>query len=602
MQPFIWKSCIVNVDMRARSQLKETVNREGIAMADIGEAVQKIINGDFVQGFAELTEGYAEGQNSPPVLEDLKRGFWEPNLAEMEENFKRNVSFLKRYPFFLPKSVIAPRDNRYLLFALTDELFYRFDQREQVFAPLETNSERETRYFFEDLSRPILVDNEFNSFNLRFLKDNVRRSEDFAGDNHIYLCYENEDALSLLLYYTDFAELCKDKKFVFLTEKERDLYPLDFKEKFGIDYDGIEPQKLRVEEMQRICFWYKRGYSGTLFGLNLLDHNSHIVMRYGADLFYESYIKGYPLFQTNLAEEMMKNTARIYTLQGLEALLHHPEIQWGVSDLEDFIQWLEVSSITRFTLPELFRAYFIYKFYRDSPQRNPRIVPVILWEPHVNAVDIHDPLILDFPYITVLNSIRDPIKTVGRIYQREGSIFITQTLAIGYSMNPKLRKHYYGYRLEDAKLQPVQTCRAICEVLNVPYDPNMLNDDEVREGINGEPAVRGFDTAPLNRNVDAVLSPFDQCRLQIFFDVLLRHYGYPTFDFEECPMDDNDVAFLFKFPFKFEKDYVEKGKWEKTTREQLRQALFKNMVGIWQMGKQGKLVFPKVIRPKPDGA
>lgn len=592
----------MNVDMRARSQLKETVNREGIAMADIGEAVQKIINGDFVQGFAELTEGYAEGQNSPPVLEDLKRGFWEPNLAEMEENFKKNASFLKRYPFFLPKSVIAPRDNRYLLFALTDELFYRFDQREQVFAPLETNSERETRYFFEDLSRPILVDNEFNSFNLRFLKDNVRRSEDFAGDNHIYLCYENEDALSLLLYYTDFAELCKDKKFVFLTEKERDLYPLDFKEKFGIDYDGIEPQKLRVEEMQRICFWYKRGYSGTLFGLNLLDHNSHIVMRYGADLFYESYIKGYPLFQTNLAEEMMKNTARIYTLQGFEALLHHPEIQWGVSDLEDFIQWLEVSSITRFTLPELFRAYFIYKFYRDSPQRNPRIVPVILWEPHVNAVDIHDPLILDFPYITVLNSIRDPIKTVGRIYQREGSIFITQTLAIGYSMNPKLRKHYYGYRLEDAKLQPVQTCRAICEVLNVPYDPNMLNDDEVREGINGEPAVRGFDTAPLNRNVDAVLSPFDQCRLQIFFDVLLRHYGYPTFDFEECPMDDNDVAFLFKFPFKFEKDYVEKGKWEKTTREQLRQALFKNMVGIWQMGKQGKLVFPKVIRPKPDGA
>ncbi len=588
----------MNMDMRVRSQSEETVDREGIAMADIGEAVQKIINGDFVQGFAELTEGYAEGQNSPFVLEDLKRGFWEPNLAEMEENFKRNASFLKRYPFFLPKNLIAPRDNRYLLFALTDELFYRFDQREQAFAPLETNSEQETRYFFENLSRPLLVDNEFNSFNLRFLKDNVRRSEDFAGDNHIYLCYENEDALSLLLYYTDFAELCKDSKFVFLTEKERDLYPLDFKEKFGIDYDGIEPQKLRVEEMQRICFWYKRGYSGTLFGLNLLDHNSHIVMRYGADLFYESYIKGYPLFQTNLAEEMMKNTERNYTLQGLKALLHHPEIQWGVSDLEDFIQWLEVSSITHFTLPKLFRAYFIYKFYRDSPQMNPRIVPVILWEPHVNTVDIHDPLILEFPYITVLNSIRDPIKTVGRIYQREGSIFITQTLAIGYSMNPKLQKHYYGYRLEDAKLQPVETCRAICEVLNVPYDPNMLNDDEVREGINGEPAVRGFDTAPLNRNVDAVLSPFDQCRLQIFFDVLLRHYGYPTFNFEECPMDDNDVAFLFKFPFKFEKDYVEKGKWEKTTREQFRQTLFKNMVGIWQMGKQGKLVFPKVIRPK----
>lgn len=567
-------------------------------MENLEKAMQKIIDGDFVQGFAELAESYAEGQGSTPVLEDLKRGFWEPNLAEMEESFKKNAAFLKGYPFFLPRKLVPPRDNRYLLFALTDELFYRFDQREQTFTPMEANSERETRYFFKDLSRPLLIDDEFNSFNLRFLKDNVRRSEDFADDNHIYLCYENEDALSLLLYCCDLTQLCEDRKFVFLTREDRGLYPLDFKKRFGIDYSGMKPQRLRVEEMQRICFWYKRGYSGTLFGLNLLDHNSHIVMRYGADLFYESYSKGYPLFQLNLPEQVMKDTEKVYTLQGLEALLHHPEIQWGVSDLEDFIQWLEASSITRFTLPKLFRAYFIYKFYRDSSQTNPRIVPVILWEPHVNAVDIHDPLILDFPYITVLNSIRDPIKTVGRIYQREGSIFITQTLAIGYSMNPELRKHYYGYRLEDAKLHPVETCRALCAVLNVPYDPNMLNDDEVREGINGEPAVVGFDTAPLHRNVDAVLSAFDQCRLQIFFDSLLRHFGYPAFDFDECPMDDNDVAFLFKFPFKFEKDYVEKGKWEKTTREQLRQSLFKNMVGIWQMGKQGKLIYPKVIRPE----
>lgn len=567
-------------------------------MAKLEEAMQKIIDGDFLQGFAELMEGYAGGQGSPSVLEDLKRGFWEPNLEEMEENFERNAAFLKKYPFFLPKKLVAPRDNRYVLFALTDELFYRFDQQEQAFAPMETNSERETRYFFEDLSRPLLVDNEFNSFNLRFLKDNVRRSEDFAGDNHVYLCYENEDALSLLLYYGDLVELCKDRKFVFLTEENRDLYPVDFKDKFGIDYSGMEPQKLRVAEMQRICFWYKRGYSGTLFGLNLLDHNSHIVMRYGADLFYESYVKGYPLFQTSLPGQVMKDTSKVYTVQGLKALLHHPEIQWGVSDLEDFVRWLIASEINHFTLPELFRAYFIYKFHRDKPHMNPRIVPVILWEPHINEVDIHNPLILDFPYITVLNSIRDPIRTVGRIYQREGTIFIAQTMIIGCSMHAELRKHYYGYRLEDAKLHPVETCRAICEVLNVPYDPNMLNDDEVREGINGEPDVRGFDTAPLHRNVDAVLSAFDQCRIQIFFDPLLRHFGYPAFDFDECPMDDNDVAFLFKFPFKFEKDYVEKGKWEKTTREQLRQVLFQNMVGIWKMGKQGMLVFPKVIRPQ----
>lgn len=567
-------------------------------MAAIEQAMQKIVAGDFARGFADLAEAYAEGQREPEALEDLKQGFWEPNLEEMEDTYRKNVAFLTKYPFLLSKEFVAPRGNRYLLFALTEELFYRFDQQTQLFAPMEVGSERETRYFFENLERPLLIENEYNYFNLRFLKDNVRRSEDFAGDNHIYLWYENANLFSLLLYYSDLEELCGSGKFVFLIGAERELYPLDFKSRFGIDYGGMSPQKLRIEEMQRICFWYKRGYSGTLFGLNLLDHNSHIVMRYGADLFYESYVKGYPLFQTSLPEQVMKDTSKVYTIQGLKALLHHSEIQWGVSDLEDFVRWLSASEINHFTLPELFRAYFIYKFHRDKPHMNPRIAPVILWEPHINEADIHNPLILDFPYITVLNSIRDPIRTVGRIYQREGTIFIAQTLIIGYSMHTELRKHYYGYRLEDAKLHPIETCRAICETLNVPYDPNMLNDDEVREGINGEPNVRGFDTAPLHRNVDAVLSAFDQCRLQIFFDPLLRHFGYPAFDFDECPMDDNDVAFLFTFPFKFEKDYVEKGKWEKITQEQFRQTLFRNMVGIWQMGKQGKLVFPKVIRPQ----
>ena len=217
----------------------------------------------------------------------------------------------------------------------------------------------------------------------------------------------------------------------------------------------------------------------------------------------------------------------------------------------------------RFTLPELFRAYFIYKYHRDKPHMNPRIVPVIPWEPHIGMTDIHNPLILDFPYRTVLTSMRDPIITVGRAYQRAGVIYITQTLTKGYSMHQELRKNYYGYLFEDAKLHSTETCKALCEVLDVPYDSDMLNNDEEMKGINDESAVRGFDTAPLYRNVDAVLSKFDQCRLQIFFDSILKHYGYPTFDFEECPMDDNDVAFLFKFPFKFEKDYVEKDKLKK---------------------------------------
>ena len=37
-------------------------------------------------------------------------------------------------------------------------------------------------------------------------------------------------------------------------------------------------------------------------------------------------------------------------------------------------------------------------------------------------------------------------------------------------MNKELRKDYYGYRFEDAKLYPVETCKALCETLNAPQN------------------------------------------------------------------------------------------------------------------------------------
>ena len=555
---------------------------------------------EALAAFADLYNHSQDQNERKAIFEMLVDSFYAPNMAELKANYERNLEVLKQYPYFRDKIFRKFEELSFQLFPASDEYFYCYSKEKDCFlGEYDAATRNQMRYFFENLDEPLRVENEDNFYNLNFLNDNVRASEDFAGDNHIYLLYDTPEPLERLMMTCDLEPLLRQKKFVFLVgEENRDRYPIDFQKEFGIDYNKMTPKKLRIEEMQRICFWYKRGYSGALFGLNLLNHNRYIMMRFGGDLFNESYVNGYPLFQTNLPEDVMKDTTKVYTVKSLEHLYHSPNFKWGVSDFSDFIKWLKRSSIDRFTLPELFRAYFIYKYHKDKPDVNPRIVPVILWEPHINNIEISNPLVLGFPYRTVLTSMRDPIITVGRIYQREGSIFITQYLAIGISMDKELRKDYYGYRFEDAKLHPVETCKALCENLNVPYDPDMLNNDEEMEGINGEPAVRGFDTAPLNRNVDAVLSRFDQCRLQIFYDSLLRHYGYPAFNFEECPMSDDDIAFLFKFPFKFEKDYVEKEKWGKISKEQLRQSLLQNMVALWNMGKRGELVFPKVIKPK----
>ncbi len=578
----------------------------------VSQAVALFDQQKYQKAFEKFLDAYQQCQNltdQEEIFRILEEAYYLPNVTELQKTYESNVALLKEYPYFGNKFFHDFDDLCFRLFPISDELYYCYNLKErQFFGIYDAKTRHQMRYFFENLDQPLRIEDEDNFYNLKFLNDNVRRSEDFAGDNHIYLLYTSMEPLERLMLACDLGPILKQKKFVFLVGKDRDLYPLDFNSHFGIDYCAMKPQKLRIEEMNRICFWYMRSQSGALFGLDVLNRNQYIVMQFGAELYFKTYVCGHPLYQTTLLKDIFENISKAYSLRSIESVYHHPNFRWGggLPDLSEFIQWLKSLGRETFTIPQLFRAYFIHKYYHDKPNANPRIAPTILWEPHMEELEFHNPLIFDFTYRMVLNSFRDPVTTAGRAYQRDGSNYIIREMWIGCSMHPELQEHYYAYRFEDLKTHPVETCEALCEVFNVPYDPDMLKADVEMQGINGEASVRGFDTSPLQRNIDSVFSRFDQIRLQIFYDVLLRHYGYPAFDFEECPMDDNDVAFLMKFPFKFEKDIVNKMlKQENVTQKELqkglRQYLFQNMMAVWQLGKQGKLVLPKVIFPKVKG-
>ena len=109
--------------------------------------------------------------------------------------------------------------------------------------------------------------------------------------------------------------------------------------------------------------------------------------------------------------------------------------------------------------------------------------------------------------------------------------------------------------------------------------------------------VKGFDTQPLHRNVDFALSKFDQTRLQIYFDIILRHFDYPAFDFEECPVNEQEFFFLLKFQFRFENHYIKSKKLSKEETENLRKYFHNNMFTLWELAKEGHIVLPKVIKP-----
>lgn len=574
----------------------------------IPEAVALFDAGKYEAAFEEFASIYNQSNNVQErmdIMSMLKEAYYAPNESELQECYEKNRQLLLKYPYFWGKKPVEFSGLSFLIFPVSEEKFYLYDKAGDRFVGIYDGiSRQQMRYFFENLDHALKVEDEDNLHNLTFLFDNVRRSEDVAMDNHIYLLYNSWEPLQRLMQAGDLAPLLKYNKFVFLIGKEsHGRYPVDFKKEFGIDYESMRPQRLRMEEMKRICYWWKRGYAGTMLGIGVLDKNSTAVAKM-CNSFHNTTVQGHPLYLTNFFYDLIKNVESSYTLDYIINLYHHKDFVWRFSDFEEFYAFIRNYDEHRsYSVPELFRLYFIFLYYQKMPNANPRVVPVIVWEPHLNDQTVYVPVVMTFPYRIVLNSMREPVTLTGRIYQSEQNIFPYSDYTIAMNMGEELRPDYYVYRFEDLKKSPKETIQAICKTLNLPYEEAMLEAEVPYNSPHTsqkDEVVRGFDQAPLHRNIDSVLSKFDQIRLQIFYDPILKHYGYPRFNFDECPMDDQDVYYLLKFPLRFEADYIASGK-ENITAEKLRQQLYKNMCKFWNMAKEGKIFLPKVIRPNMGG-
>jgi len=563
------------------------------------------------------------------ILSILDKTFYQPNLDVMTANFRQNTEQLNSYKFCYGVKNIDFENLPFKIFPIDESEYIVYNKKQDVFSNLETyETNRETEYFFQDLDKPLFVENQLNFFNLKFLHDNVRRSEDYGEDNHIYVYYDLFEFFAPLLileYPEEFAKILTDNKIVFLFGKEnRSKYLLDFKKEFGIDYSLMKPQPLRIDEMNRICYWWKRGYSGSSLFVACLQCNPYVSAREGYIIgpsgavlngndFYDTYsdkpASALTLDQSEDFINFVKDFETRYTIKDLHDFIYgsvvtfnkkgcdNPQehiIEW--KDLDEFYGWFKerYNETQQFTFPELFRAFFIFAYQKDHPDMNPRISPVILWEPHFNNHTIFEPLALSFPYNMAMNSIREPIQTAARIFELEGSMFIYSDYIMAPHMNKDLRSRYYAARFEDIKLYPEKTCRAICKVWDIPYDEKMLKVDcpETNKGQ----TVRGFDITPIQRPVDYAFSEFDVVRMKIFYDPILKHYGYPSFDFEECPISKSELIMLLRLPFRFENKYLKGNqRWGKCTKESLRKTLFDNMIHFALNVDKDKIVLPKLI-------
>ena len=569
-------------------------------MANIKQAMHKIASGEFEQGFAELANSYAEGQADPAVLHDLKEGFWKPNLGEMERTFQKNTAVLENYPFLLTKKFTAPTENDCLLFPLTDDLFYCYDQQRQVLTPLTVESERETQYFFKDLIHPLFVESEYNLYNLRFLRDNVRQSEDFGGDNHVYLHYENVDAFSILLYYGDLEELCIDEKFVFLIGDEKDLYPLDFKKRFGIAYDTCQPRELSVNEIKRMIFgWKIANASGTSFLADIMDFHPELltipdcVMYSFADL-YTGQLKGKIRSEAiSFLKRLPDGDPRKSGIMNLVrnhsgAMSESLRKEFNRVSAKEFLTVLE-SVLAEFPCPSA-REWLIGIFLtysRCHGRSFGRIIPALFLYPHDDMfylagierekVNFYFDLVESFPYHKVVAVIRNPVTQAGSVANfithghpqarnAQGEIQFDPFYCVTFgSILPKdyyfplshpLRESIRVVRFEDLKLNPKATFARMAEFLNISVAQSMFRTTWcglAKDGVSTENTVfEGFDPAPAYKAYDQYLSVFDKYRIELLLRNRIEIYGYRAKYYDGQQFSTEEITKMMELPFLFE--------------------------------------------------
>ena len=529
----------------------------------VEKAIELFEQQKYREAFAAFAEIYDQSQDKnerKAVFDMLVDSFYAPNEEEFQTNYKKNLSVLKQYPYFWGKEFHEYEELAFRLFPISDELFYCYNKEKDCFeGEYDAATCHQMRYFFEHVDEQLKVENEDNFYNLNFLNDNVRASEDYAGDNHIYLFYDTLKPLERLMLTCDLETVLRDKKFVFLVGGEnKKRYPVDFLKEFQINYASLKPAPVRIEEIKRVCFWYKHAHSGTMLSLTVLGSLNEVQMYCGHDFNAYAKVNEQPLVHTEEFRDAVTDVDAVFTAEQISDMLRSEKYELRLEEVEGFVDWLfrHRPAPHAYTVKELFCGYFLFKY--EKRHLNPRIAPMLLYDPHMWNPGVYSNIILSFPYHTALTCVREPIMTFIRCQQigvagyDEGST--RYLLAFDYLhaqfLHQELQTCYYGFRFEDLKTKPEIVCRALCKHLNLPYDKIRLKVDAPadRPGV----PVRGFDLKPLSWDLSACLSEFDKVRLQMFYEPIQRYYGYPTFSFEEHPLPENLVRELFEYPFRFE--------------------------------------------------
>ncbi len=523
---------------------------------------------DYKISYAVFHKLHNEGFCQDKIFDIMTGAFYAPNVKELKSKYERNCKLLKKYPYFFREDLVPFEELPILFYPYDDNSYIPYYISENRFGELIDFKEPVIRhYFFHDLEDPILAKDIFSQYELEYLRDNVRDSTYVAKENHIYLHYTDRAVFCAYLQCLNIRALLEDKKFVFLIEDEISEYPIDFKERFGIDYSKFPLKPIGIREVNKLI-WHTQlsTHNGGDFFNEIFDDHPNLIVR-------ES------LMMDNVKDvisRLQKELGKMCCVQDAADAAG----DWDPNYLRELYLMKDP------TASDLLVGIFLNdKAATAGLDYSSRIAPALFFQPHFGNMEYmaemdtrgravlvseqydeirRSPILRSFKYIKTFTPMRrmttsyaatvrfmEAISKDSWIHPREdgkhavvGDAVTERIMNRSFMLDPheRLYKDSVLVRFEDGKLNPKATFTALAAFLDIPYTESLTYCSEhgERDPVTPGNAV-GFGTEALYRTYDEFANDAERTLIEYFMRDAYECYGY---DFHYYNGEDIDIENL----------------------------------------------------------
>ena len=505
---------------------------------------------DYKISYTMFHDLYNQGIFKENILEIMDEAFYQPNVKLMKAHYKKNCALLEKYPYIFRKDFLKFEDLPIKFYPFDDTSYTPYYPDEERFGAYIDFKDTVIKHnFFKDLENPVLATDIYSQYELEYLRDNVRRSEDVARENHIYLHYTSWAEFCAHLPCLNMKPLLEGQKIVFLFGEETSQYPIDFKERFGIDYSKFTVQSVRIREVNKMI-WHTQ----------LSSHN-------GGDFFNEVF-DNHPNLLVMPSMMMYKVEENIGNVR--EALTQITTLQQAVESFKGWTPQLteELYHMKDRSDKDILVALFLSdKRACSGLDTESRIVPALFFQPHFSNIVYHlevdsakramlyapnyekvrnSPLFQRFKYIKTFTPMRRFTTSHGATVRFMYKLAVRnnantedarsivsdavseRVLNRSFMIDPQDRLYHDSVlvRFEDGKLNPKATFTALAAFLDIPYTESLTYCSEFGVLNPTYNEAVGFDTVSVYKSYDEFVNASEKKYIEFFLRDAYSYYGY----------------------------------------------------------------------------